>query len=149
MGMQKLDYVRRRPWIADFNTMVDAINNIIDRLNKKIEIEEVTIAREIKDFKFFNGEEVSLPYNTTHTLSSTEDASEVFKLYALTYKEMSNITKLIQEGKVVSLVINVTEEVTEKEKKQEVIFETIKTIPVETKTPAKKKRGRKKKNSWN
>ena len=147
MGMQRLDYVRRRPWIADFNNMVDAINNIIDRLNKKIEIEEVTIDREVKDFKFFNGEEVLLPYSVTHTLSSAEDASEVFKLYALTFKEMNNITKLIQEGKVVSLTINVTEEVTEKEKKQEIIFETIETIPAET--APKKKKWRKKKNSWN
>lgn len=43
--------------------------------------------------------------------------------------------------------INVTEKITEKEKKQEVIFETIEATPVEEKP--KKKRGRKKKTSWN
>ena len=140
--MHKLDYIRRQPWIGDFNTLVDTVNQIIDRLNRKIEIEEVVISKEVKDFKFFNWEETSLPYHAVHTLSNTEDASKIFKLYALTYKEMNNITGSIEKGNIVSLVVDVTEEVTEKEKKQEAIFETIETMPT------KKKGGRKKKNSW-
>jgi hypothetical protein len=54
MGMRKLDYIRRVPGISDYNNLVDTVNQIIDKLDAKIEIEEVTISREIKDFKFFN-----------------------------------------------------------------------------------------------
>ena len=147
--MQKLDYIRRYPGIMDFNLMVDKINEIIDRLDKKIEIKEIVISREVKDFKFFNWDEVSLPYSATYTLSTVEDASKVFKLYALTYKEMNNISSVIEGGDMVSLVINVTEEITEKEKKQEAIFETVESIDLVEPVKVKKKRGRpKKKTSW-
>ena len=54
MGMHKLDYIRRAPGIGDFNTLVDAVNEIIDRLNKKVEFQEIKVAREVKDYKFFN-----------------------------------------------------------------------------------------------
>ena len=143
--MQKLDYIRRAPWIGDYNNLVDAVNRIIDRLNKKVEFESVLITREVKDYKFFNWEEYDLPYLADHTLTSIEDASEVFKKYALTYKEMNSITKAIEEWKIVSLTINVTEEVTEKEKKQEAIFETVETVQIEK--PKKEKKKKKSKRS--
>lgn len=150
--MHKLDYIRRAPWIGDYNTLVDAVNEIIDRLNRKVEFQEIKIEREVKDFKFFNGEEQRLPFYSEHTLSSIEDASGVFKQYALTYKEMNSITKAIEEWKIVSLSVSVTEEVTEKEKKQEAIFETVETInmaELENSEPKKKKKKspKKKKNS--
>lgn len=146
MGMQKLDYIRRAPWISDINRVIDAVNALIDKVNATVEIEEVVIEREVKDFKFFNWEEVTLPYHAQHTLGKVEDATKVFAKYTLSYKEMKHINDLIIQGKIVSLVVNVTEEVTEKEKKQEAIFET---IPTEIVTPPKKKKGRKKKTSWN
>ena len=147
--MHKLDYIRRAPWISDINRIVDAVNALIDKVNATVEIEEVVVEREVKDFKFFNNEEVQLPYNAQHTLSKAEDAQKVFAKYTLSYKEMKHINDLILQGKVVSLVINVTEEVTEKEKKQEAIFETIETVSIADTDKPKKKRGRKKKTSWN
>lgn len=158
MGMHKLDYIRRAPGIGDFNTLVDAVNEIIDRLNKKVEFQEIKVAREVKDYKFFNWEEMWLPFHAEHTIASIEDASGVFKQYALTYKEMNSITKAIEEWKIVSLSIDVTEEVTEKEKKQEAIFETVETVqivepeievvlPEKTKKKKEKKPSKKRKNS--
>lgn len=153
--MHKLDYIRRAPGIGDFNTIVDTVNKIIDRLEKRMEFENVIITREVKDFNFFNWEEVGLPYYSVHTVTSIEDASEVFKKYALTYKEMNAISKAIEEGKIVSLTIDVKEQITEKEKKQEAVFETVETInmadpeiKVVLPKEGKKKRWRKKKNSW-
>lgn len=154
MGMHKLDYIRRAPGIGDYNAIVDVVNEIIDRLNRKLEFEEINITREVKDYKFFNWEELPLPYHREHTISNIEDASEVFKLYALTYKEMNSITKAIGEWKIVSLTVSVTEEVTEKEKKQEAIFETVETVEIaepkiEIKNTKKKTTKKKKKSSWN
>lgn len=148
MGMRKLDYVRRAPGISDYNSLVEAVNQIIDRLNAKVEIEEVTIERQVKDFKFFNGEEHRLPFHTTHTLTSIDDATKIFNSYTLSYKEMKQINDLLAEGRVVSLIIDVIEEVTEKDEKQEVIFEKVETIDLSKPVKAKGKRGRpKKKNS--
>lgn len=150
--MRRLDYVRRI-WITELNTIIEKINQIIDKLNQEIEIEEVVISKEVKDFKFFNWEEVALPYHAQYTLGKVEDATKAFSNYTLSYKEMKNINDLLLAGKIVSLIIDVTEGVTEKEKKQEAMFEVIKTIPIdiEIKNPPKKKRGRKpkKKTSWN
>ena len=145
--LRKLDYVRRPPSLTEFNTLVERVNEIIDKLNAKIEIEEITISRKVKDFKFFNGEEQSLPYHTTHTISSVEDASKIFSIYALSYKEMKQINDLLSEWKIVSLIIDVTEEVTEKEEKQEIIFKKVESIPVKEieKPKGKGKKGSKKK----
>lgn len=146
--MHKLEYIRRQPWISDYNTLVDAVNSIIDKLQEKLEVEEVVINREVKDFKFFKDEEVKLPYMATYTLSTAEDASKVFEQYQFTYKEMNYINKLILNNKVVSLTIDVKEEITEKEEKQETVFETVESASIgEIKIPKqKKKRWRPKKN---
>lgn len=143
--MQRLDYIRRIPGLSDYNTLVDAINSIMDKLETKIEIEEVVIERVVKDFKFFKWNEVSLPYVATYTLSSAEDASKVFDEYLFTYKEMNNINNLILWWKVVSLKVSVTEEVTEAEKKQEAVFEKVEAIVADKKIKTKKKRWRPKK----
>ena len=149
--IRKLDYIRRLPSLTEYNTLIERVNEIIDKLNKKVEFEPVLITREVKDYKFFNGEEYDLPYLSEHTIMSIEGASEVFKKYALTYKEMNSITKAIEEWKIVSLTVNVIEEVTEKEKKQEAIFETVETIqvaePKKEKKKKEKKPSKKKKNS--
>lgn len=131
--MHKLEYLRRDVRVGDYNNIVETINKIIDYLNKKVEIEEITINKQVKDFKFFNWETVALPYSATHTLSSAEDASETFKLYSLTYKEMKQVNDAILNWKIVSLKINVEEIITEKEKKQEAVFEMVESEPVKKK----------------
>lgn len=148
--MYKLNFIRRQPWIGDYNLLVETINKLIDKINTKVELEEVNISREVKDFKFFNWEEVELPYHAQYTLGRVEDATKVFANYTLSYKEMKQINDLILQGKIISLIIDVTEEVTEKEKKQEVIFETVESINLDEPIKVKKKRGRKpkKKSSW-
>lgn len=145
--IRKLDYVRRPPSLTEFNTLIERVNEIIDKLNAKIEIEEVTISRKVKDFKFFNGEEQSLPYHTTHTISCMEDASKIFNAYTLTFKEMNQINAFLLEWKVISLIIDVTEEVTEKEEKQETIFETVESVDLSKPIKAKRKRWKPKKTS--
>jgi len=145
--MQKVGYIRHSPGIGDYNALVDAINYLIDKVNEKKEIIPITISREIKDFSFFLWNEVSLPYNNNYIIITPEDATNVFKNYAFTYKETSAINDAIIQWKIVALEINVTELVTEKEKKQETIFETIETIKDSELIKWKKKRGRKKKSS--
>ena len=149
--MQKLDFIRRQPWIGDYNLLVETINKLIDKANAKVEIEEVLVEREVKDFKFFNWEEVKLPYKWEHTITNVEDAQKVFGKYALSFKEMKQINDLVLQGKIVSLIVNVTEEVTEKDKKQEAMFDKVETLDFEKPVKAKSKRGRKpkKKTSWN
>ena len=152
MGMQKLDFIRRQPGITDFNMLVEKINEIISKLDTKIEIEEVAISRQVKDFTFFKGEETKLPYHIEYTITSNEDATKVFELYNFSYKEIKQINDIIIKWNIVALTIDVTEEITEKEKKQEIFLGYVKTVDLDA--PAKetpKKRGRKpkKKTSWN
>ena len=155
--MHKLEYLRRDPRLWDYNALIEAVNQIIDKINSKLEIESIEITREVKDFKFFNGEEVILPFKTTYSITTTEDASNVFSKYAFTYKEMNKINDAIIKWKVVALTIKVTELVTEKDKKQEQMFQVVESlstedlatkidIPAKKETKPKKKRW---KTSWN
>lgn len=145
--MKKLDYVRRIG-INEFNTLIEKVNEIVEKLNAKIEIEEVSISKEVKDFKFFNWEEVTLPYHSEYTIASAEDASRVFEKYTFSYKDMKAVNDLIMQWKIVSLKIDIAEEVTEKEKKQEATFETVEVVDLDKPIKTKWKRGRKKKSSW-
>lgn len=149
MGMlRKLDYTRRPPSLTEFNTLIERVNQIIDKLNQKIELEEVIIERQVKDFKFFNWEEHTLPYHTTHTITSIDDTTKIFNSYTLSYKEMKQINDLLAKGKIVSLIIDVIEEITEKDEKQEINFEKVESIDLSKPIKTGGKRGRpKKKNS--
>lgn len=152
MGMiRKIDYVRRPPSLTEFNGLIEKVNEIIDKLNTKIEIEEVTISRQVKDFTFFKGEETKLPYHIEYTITSNEDATKVFELYNFSYKEIKQINDIIIKWNIVTLTVDVTEEITEKEKKQEATFEKVETLDLDKPIKAKWKRGRKpkKKTSWN
>jgi hypothetical protein len=148
--MYKLESIRRQPWIGDYNLLVETINKLIDIVNKKKEVVPIVVERQVKDYSFFLWEEVALPFKVNFILTTPEEATNVFWKYAFTYKETNQINDIITKGDIVALEIEVTEEVTEKEKKQEVIFETVKTLKDDEPIKAKKKRGRKpkKKTSW-
>lgn len=146
MGMHKVDYIRRQPWIADYNALVDAINWLLDRAQRKKEVVPITIERQVKDYSFFYWQEVGLPFEAEFILTSPEDATRFFSTYALTYKETAQINDVIIKWDIASINMRVVETITEKEKKQEVIFETIEAEPVVK--PKRKKNG-KKKTSWN
>lgn len=140
MGMHRVDYIRRQPGIGDYNALVDAINWLIDKAQERKEIVHIVIEREVKDYSFFLWNEVSLPYEANYTLITPEDATEIFGAYAFTYKETTQINDAIIEWKIISLDIKVAEKITEKEKKQEVILETIEAEPIEEKPKKKKKK---------
>ena len=148
--MKRLDFIRRAPWITDYNLLVETINKLIDKQEQKIEVEPIVISREVKDFWFFNNEEVPLPYEAYFTIYNTDIATDVFNKYVLSFDEMKAINKALEKGKIVSLSIFVKELVTDKEEKQEAVFETISTEVVtpteepEEKKEAPKKRWRKK-----
>lgn len=131
--MKRLEFIRRQPWITDYNLLVETINKLIDEQEKKIEVEPVVIDRKIKDFGFFNNEEMPLPYEAHYTINTANDASAVFNKYVLSFDEMKVINKALDKWKIVSLSIFVNELVTEKEEKQEAIFETVTTEVVEPK----------------
>lgn len=148
--MKRLDFIRRAPWITDYNLLVETINKLIDKQEQKIEVEPIVVNREVKDFWFFNNEEVPLPYEAYFTIYNTDIATDVFNKYVLSFDEMKAINKALEKGKIVSLSIFVKELVTDKEEKQEAIFETVNTEVVtpteepEEKKEAPKKRWRKK-----
>lgn len=147
--MYKLSYIRRFPGIGDYNILVDAINQLISEVDKKRKVIPVVIEREVKDYSFFMWNETTLPYEASFILTSSEDAANVFWNFAFTYKETNQINDIIIEWNIVALEIKVTEKVTEKEKKQEAVFETVETMDLDKPVKAKKKRGRpKKKTSW-
>jgi hypothetical protein len=60
---------------------------------------------------------------------------------------MKEVNDLVVSGKIVSLTIDVTEEVTEKEEKQEVLFETVEAVTLEKPVKEKKKKATKKRGS--
>jgi hypothetical protein len=72
-------------------------------------------------------------------------------MYNLTYKEIKQINDIIIKWNIVALTIDVVEEVTEKDKKQEATFEKVETLDLDKPIKVKWKRGRKpkKKTSWN
>lgn len=153
--MKKINFIRRQPGISDYNMLVEIVNSIIDKLEERIDVLPYTIEREIKDFSFFNNEEVPLPYKAHYTIANTEDASNLFSKYILSYDEMKDINKALEKGNIISLTISVKELVTEKDEKQETIFNTIETEvvkqePIEEKKPKKKstKKTPKKKTKW-
>ena len=123
---------------------------MIDIVNRKKEVVPITIERQVKDYSFFHWEEVTLPYKANFILTTPEEATNVFWKYALTYKETTQINDIVLKWDIVALEIEIAEEVTEKEKKQEVIFETVKTLENDEPIKVKKKRGRKpkKRTSW-
>ena len=129
--------------------LVEKINEIIIKLDTKIEIEDVSIDRQIKDFTFFKWEETKLPYHAEFTITSNEEATKVFEMFNLTYKEIKQINDIIIKWNIVALVINVEEEITEKEKKQEALIGYVKTVDLDAPVKEKPKKKRvKKKNSW-
>lgn len=142
--MKRLDFIRRQPGIWDYNLLVETVNKLIDKLEERIDVEPIVINREIKDYWFFNNEETHLPYEAHYTISNSEEASKVFNKYVLSFDEMKSINKALEKNKIVSLNIFVKELVTEKEEKQEVLFEKVETIPADE-LNVKHKRGRPKK----
>lgn len=146
--LQKIPYPHR-VGLSELSYIVEAVNQIIDKLNQKIEVEKVAVERVTKDFTFFKGEETKLPYHQEFTITSNEEATKVFEMYNLTYKEIKQINDIIIKWNIVALTIDVVEEVTEKEKKQEVTFEKIETLDLDKPIKVKWKRGRpKKRTSW-
>lgn len=93
--MLKLDYIRRAPGIGDYNRLVDTINWLVDKVQEKKEVVHIKIEREVKDYSFFYGGEVDLPFVANYLLTTLEDAIQLFGAYAFTFKETSQINDAI------------------------------------------------------
>lgn len=137
--------------------MVEVVNSLIDKLEERIDVLPYSVEREIKDFTFFNNEEMPLPYEAHYTIQNLEDATKVFWKYIFSYSEMNDINKALDKWNIVSLTIKVKELVTEKEEKQEAIFDKVETEVVENPIEEevvekpkkeKKKKTTKKRNKW-
>ena len=129
--------------------LVEKINEIIIKLDAKIEIEDVSIDRQVKDYAFFKWEETKLPYHAEFTITSNEEATKVFEMFNLTYKEIKQINDIIIKWSIVALTVNVEEIITEKEKKQGALVGYVKTVDLDAPVKEKpKKKKTKKRNSW-
>lgn len=126
--MQKIRLISRQPGMYDYNIMATTINEIIDKLEKKKNIIQYHIEKEIKDFWFFKGNETKLPYKKEYTVNTYEDLENIKAIYAFSLKEMKELNELLKDNSIL-LTLNIfwtfNDKKTEKEKKQEIALKTI------------------------
>lgn len=146
--MEKLKLFNRPLRLADVNKMIETINRLIDKVDKKVEIQDIQITKYVKDFKFFKWRTETLPYENSFVLSSVEDLQRLFNDFDIWVDMSWALSEMINKWIIVNLSIFIWEDLTEKDKKQEIMFETIETKPiekVEKKKTVKKKTTKKKK----
>lgn len=145
--MEKLRLFNRPLRLADINNIVDTINQIIDKIDKPINIQEIQLTHIVKDYYFFKWEETPLPFDEEFTLTNVEDLDLLLHRFNIDLETVKWIEWLLNKWVYVKLWIHIEEDISEKDKKQEVMFETIKTKPidkVEKKKVVKKKPTKKK-----
>lgn len=129
--MEKVPILMREPRMWDYNKIANIVNQIIDKLEKKREVVEQKIERVVKDYVFFKWKEVIFPYEEQITISSPEDYQYVIDHYNLTNKEIKQMKESLDEWKIIWLAISVQEEMTDKDIKQEMMFNTIATASLD------------------
>lgn len=129
--MKKLNIITRQPRISDFNNVIYTINDIIDKLNQKIKFQDIKIAKVVKDYNFFKEEWVKLPYDRDYVITCLEELYDILDTYNVDREMTKTLIDSVTEWYIVNLSIHIEEDVSEKEKKQEEMFETIKAQPVE------------------
>ena len=145
--MEKLRLFNRPLRLSDVNNIVNTINQIIDKIDKPINIQEIEYTDVVKDYYFFKWEETPLPFDEEFTLTSVEDLDLLLHRFNIDLETVKWIEWLLNKWIYVKLWIHIEEDISEKDKKQEVMFETIKTKPidkVEKKKIVKKKPTKKK-----
>lgn len=118
----------KQPWMREYNELAKVVNEIIDKLEEKVEIVPMTLSLKVKDYEFFKWTPPSLPYEAHYTISNYEDYQKLLEKYNLDSRDVKAYKEILDKGRVLSLTINVEEELTEKDIKQEVAINKIKTI---------------------
>lgn len=133
--------------MGDYNNLVLKINEIIDKIDKPINIQEIQLTEVVKDYYFFKWEETPLPFDEEFTLTSVEDLDLLLHRFNIDLETVKWIEWLLDKWAYVKLWIHIEEDITEKDKKQLANFETIETQPIEEVKPKKttKKTTKKKK----
>lgn len=160
--MDKIPILMREPRMWDYNKMAYAINKIIDKLERKIEIHDLEITKYVKDFSFFKWlDYVELPYVTSVIISNIDDYNNLLSKYNIGKKDAKEFKEIIDNWDVITLSINIIEDLTKKDLKQEEMFNTITSIKTEdllndswkmweeVKQKEKKTKTKAKKNEWN
>ena len=160
--MDKIPILMREPRMWDYNKMAYAINKIIDKLERKIEIHDLEITKYVKDFSFFKWlDYVELPYVTSVIISNIDDYNNLLSKYNIGNKDAKEFKEIIDNWDVITLSINIIEDLTKKDLKQEEMFNTITSIKTEdllndswkmweeVKQKEKKTKTKAKKNEWN
>lgn len=129
--MKKLNIITRQPRISDFNNIIYTINDIIDKLNQKVKFQDIQIAKVVKDYNFFKEKWVKLPYDRDYVVTCLEELYNILDTYNVDREMTKTLIDTVTEWYIVNLSIHIEEDVSEKEKKQEEMFETIKAQPVE------------------
>lgn len=160
--MDKIPILMREPRMWDYNKIAYAINKIIDKLERKIEIHDLEITKYVKDFSFFKWlDYVELPYVTSIIISNIDDYNNLLSKYNISKKEAKEFKEIIDNWDVITLSINIIEDLTKKDLKQEEMFNTITSIKTEdllndswkkwkeVKQKEKKTKTKAKKDEWN
>lgn len=124
--------------MGDYNNLVLKINEIIDYITREIKHQDIQITECVKDYHFFKDNKVDLPYKKDYVIITLEDLQKVLDTYNIEKKMSKSLIDMVNEWTVINLSISVTEDITEKDKKQMVTFETIETQPIEEIKPKKK-----------
>jgi len=135
--MDKLNMIMRLPWMWDYNNLVLKINEIIDYITREIKHQDIQITKCVKDYHFFKGNKVDLPYEKSYVITSLEDLYKILDTYNIEKEMSSSLIDMVNEWVIVNLWIHIEEDITEKDKKQLANFETIETQPIEEVKPKK------------
>lgn len=136
--MDKLNLLMRAPWMWDYNNVVSKINEIIDYITRKVERKDIQIVKCVKDYHFFKWKKVDLPYQSDYIITTLEELYDVLSKYNIEREISTLLIDLVNDWTIVNLSISITEDITEKDKKQMATFETIETQPIEEVKPKKK-----------
>ena len=121
----------------DYNNLVLKINEIIDYVTRKVERKDIQITKCVKDYHFFKGKKVDLPYQSDYVITTLEDLYEILNKYNIEREVSTSLIDMINDWTIINLSISITEDITEKDKKQMATFETIETQPIEEVKPKK------------
>lgn len=119
----------------DYNNIVSKVNEIIDYITRKVERKDVQITKCVKDYHFFKEEKVDLPYQSDYVITTLDELYDVLNKYNIEREISTSLIDLVNNWTIVNLSISITEDITEKDKKQLAAFETIETQPIEEVKP--------------
>lgn len=128
--MQKARIIMRQPWMNDYNELAKIVNEIIEKLEEKKEVVPIQLTKYVKDYNFFKWVETPLPYEAHYTITTEEDFLNLIKKYNLDDRDLNAYKGIIDNWRILSLSITINEDLSEKDLKQEEMFQTVETVNV-------------------